>query len=181
MREIKFRAWNTRDEVMDESPYHFYFEANGNCFAYEDWRDLEDGRSYPCELMQYTGLKDKNGVEIYEGEVLRIKGKMGDNSEYSFDALYKVEPITYEGLELRFLKLYCKEPDSKDNSYPICTHPCIRYNSLTNDYVNQKYDQIALPMTSGRNAIQRTSWVEHQYTNDIEVIGNIHQHPHLLQ
>lgn len=70
MREIKFRAihkltlkkWNEED---------LYFH-DGNW--YEDFRALEDGRPLnleQCEVMQYTGLKDENGTEIYEGDIVR--------------------------------------------------------------------------------------------------------------
>jgi len=69
MREIKFRVWNIAREAMD-TPYFFEQNPNGRYSYYEDWRDLEDGRSQDCELMQFTGLTDKNGVEIYEGDIV---------------------------------------------------------------------------------------------------------------
>jgi hypothetical protein len=53
-REIKFRAWN--GNVLT-----YYPELrNWNT----EYSDLED-----CEIMQFTGLKDKNGKEIYEGDI----------------------------------------------------------------------------------------------------------------
>lgn len=75
MREIKFRAWDSWDKKMVyQNDDHFVINELQN-IGYEfceeggcgiDWKDKED-----ISLMQYTGLKDKNGKEIYEGDVLR--------------------------------------------------------------------------------------------------------------
>ena len=61
MREIKFRAWSGSEmlEPQDLSQDGFYWS----------WLGKED-----VELMQYTGLKDKNGKEIYESDYLEGGG-----------------------------------------------------------------------------------------------------------
>ena len=64
MRTIKFRAWN--EEKMSEPFMLISIIDNGIILQDEDIYDLEN-----CELMQYTGLKDKNGKEIYEGDKIK--------------------------------------------------------------------------------------------------------------
>jgi len=64
MREIKFRAFNEETKEMI-NVYGAWFEEQGQ-YHEEDFSKI--GTEI---LMQYTGLKDKNGVEIYEGDVVR--------------------------------------------------------------------------------------------------------------
>lgn len=69
MKEIKFRAWDKKKLQMITDTKGNYVVSNiGLLKPIEDKFGLIDITQF--ELMQYTGLKDKNGKEIYEGDIL---------------------------------------------------------------------------------------------------------------
>jgi hypothetical protein len=80
MRELKFRIWNgccfvtipdTYIKTSDGSLWDYEQDYGGTFSSHEKlWS--ADGK-----IQQYTGLKDKNGKEIYEGDILRLfNGKL---------------------------------------------------------------------------------------------------------
>lgn len=125
MREIKFRCWDKENKEMLDVEYLHWDDCTREfsirTTMYTDYFDIED-----MILMQYVGLKDKNGKEIYEGDIVKI-----DKEDYKYIVKF------YDGC---FVGI---------NKY------------------DEHYEQAKI--------------LGNLFTLELEVIGNIHDNPELLE
>lgn len=127
MREIEFRAWlkhqnrmvNVQDLIMNGTGVIGFQESCEN--------PITDGGHHfiMFELMQYTGLKDKNGVKIFEGDIVKIWGRGFTNKLGCDNAI-----VVFEEAQFAF---YINE-----RYYKIWKDSCGMYEVIDNIYENKE-------------------------------------------
>ncbi len=149
-REIKFRVWYDGKEMKYVS----------NSYVMDI---MEDGGEHV--LMQYTGLKDKNGVEIYEGDIL-----MYVELNHSEQHLGSVENIA----------IAVKDIKESNGNRPTGTN-IVFFNPLNEVVWSNKI--IGFSVSSVRTETDNKDFPLAKYIegNNLYVVGNIYQNPELLK
>ncbi|EJR76667.1 hypothetical protein IK7_04740 [Bacillus cereus VD156] len=95
MSGCKFRTWDKRARVMEQ--YH-YLQLSPNGQLYHDGMNVTDN----YEIVQYTGVNDAEGTEIYEGDIVRIfipndpEEKEYISKAYKLDGAFAVNMVGHD-------------------------------------------------------------------------------------
>ena len=136
----KFRAWNKQYKEMREVvAIDFYHETYS--WILDDYREMEqsweDDNIEDVILMQYTGSNDKNGVEIYEGDVVNVTQYFGGHSFGQLPHVVKVSKYS------NVLILYALSKQNYVEEYTLYFSEIKDYEVIGNIYENLEVMEVA--------------------------------------
>lgn len=174
MREIKFRVW---DEIHKQFiPKHFYeiiFQLGSDSFGRMlcDWKNYQQ-EEYLYEpnqrLNQFTGLKDKNGKEIYEGDIVQCKYYYIPIKWWS--SVSEISEINRMTNERRNEFIFDKRLIRFNDGAFMWGYKGLNFFDIRNKQLTEK-------LITGQthcNDYEEKWW-------DFEIIGNIYENPELLE
>lgn len=133
-RELKFRAWHKENEEYING-HDVLLRCDGSAISRYALGALDTDMPVNAIIEQYTGLKDKNGKEIYEGDIVRTTDRVTVK-----DLIFPIGVVEF-----------------KQQAFWICNVP------------------------SGRPDFTHNETLLKYWETDLEVIGNIHENPELLE
>lgn len=142
MREYKFRVWNDfikKYETLQEVASRGAIMPRGN--------ELKTTVNYPLIIEQFTGLHDKNGVEIYEGDNIIFHQFLFDGDEYENQLIGQV---IYDDNQACYCLTNIKNEQVQE------------YMGYKDDYTNFQKETVPINLFYGL------------HEESFEVIGNIH-------
>ena len=113
-REIKFRAWDKRHNSMEYINDLYWFEENG----------IHDFNDDNYIFMQNTGLKDKNGKEIYDSDIVKVT--WGSGKIVFYEVKY-CESLGYH---------YLRDTKNKEDDDIICIYDYSQMDVIGNVFNN---------------------------------------------
>jgi uncharacterized phage protein (TIGR01671 family) len=151
MRTIKFRAWDgTKMIYRGLHDRNWYTDDKGGKLV----KGTHPDDNHFLKVMENTGLKDKNDKEIYDGDILKVGGKHGFNSELLNEFKEKNNMESINGIGLHFTGI-------------------VRIDLLRGLMFENMENKYQEPMFSRHSNILKNH-------SDIEIIGNIYEIPELL-
>lgn len=143
MRDIRFRAWDKKEKTMNYSAEGRI--VDGRLIAFDlmiEWR--RNIYSSEWELMQFTGLHDKNGKEIYENDLIKVNINVcvsghaytGDDEWIDVDYYAVVKFMPSKGFYGKVLRATNNIDDTEPRATKMVTIASYRTEVIGNIYSN---------------------------------------------